>query len=235
MEASAHRFRAREALRGNWVTAVLVCLLAGIISGAGTKADISFNFSGEDFIQVNLPTEFESLLHGILGISLTFLMLLSLVMVVVGLILGGVMELGKARYHMNLIDGVSAQFEDLFCGFPQFVQALVMALVRDLLIILGMLLIVPGFILTCSYAMAPYILAEDPTCSGTDALRRSRALMQGHKMDLFLLELSFFGWAILAAFTFGIGNLFLTPYREASRASFYRDICQQQRTSTVEF
>lgn len=235
MEASAHRSRAREALRGNWVTAVLVCLVASLITGAGITPEININFEGGDPIQVTLPQQYQEFLQNVLGISLAVIMILAMVMAVVGLILGGVMELGKARYHMNLIDGAAARFEDLFCGFPQFLQALVMTLVRDLLIVLGSLLIVPGIILSFSYAMAPYILAEDPGCSGTDALRYSRRLMKGHKLDLAMLELSFIGWIILSLFTLGIGGLFLEPYMEAAKASFYRDICQPSQTCSVEF
>ena len=237
MEASAHRFRAREALRGNWVTAVLVCLVAGILSGGSSFPNIEINLEGGQPIQVNLPQQYQELLHGILGISLPIMMTMALGILVLNLILGGVMEVGKARYHMNLIDGAAARFEDLFSTFPWFVPALVMKLVRELLVFLGMLLlVVPGVLLHYGYAMAPYILAQDPECDGLEALRRSREMMKGHKMDLFVLELSFIGWAILAAFAFGIGHLVLNPYKETARASFFADIEEQyRRTPTVEF
>ena len=43
-------------------------------------------------------------------------------------------------------------------------------------------------------------------------------------MKMFLLDLSFIGWAILCCFTLGIGFLFLAPYVEASHAAFYEDL-----------
>ena len=49
-------------------------------------------------------------------------------------------------------------------------------------------------------------------------------MMSGHKMKMFLLDLSFIGWAILCCFTLGIGFLFLAPYVEASHAAFYEDL-----------
>ena len=236
MEASAHRYRAREALRGNWVIAVLVCLVAGILSGGGTGADIEFKFEGGNPIQVSLPEQYQEVFHEILGISLSLLMVVSLVMLVLGLMLGGVMEVGKARYHSNLIFGNEARFEDLFCAFPRFGSAMVMNLARTLLVALGSLVVVPGILLHYGYAMAPYILARDPECEGLEALRRSRTMLKGHKMDLFLLEVSFIGWMLLATFALGIGHLFLTPYTEAARASFFADIeAQYRRTPTVEF
>ena len=236
MEASDHRYRAREALRGNWVTAVLVCLVAGILSGTSFDVDINFDLSGGQPIQVTLPPEYQQLLGGILGAALPILTILAAVAVVVSLILGGVIELGKVRYHLNLIDGAAARFEDLFSAFPRFAAALVMNLVRTLLITLGtLLLVIPGVILTFSYAAAPYIMAEDPECSGTEALRRSRELMKGNKVDLCWLELSFIGWDILALFTLGIGNLFLNPYKEAAKASFFRHIGLGYQGNSVEF
>ena len=236
MEASDHRYRAREALRGNWVTAVLVCLVAGILTGSSFSSDININFEGGQPIQITLPEQYEEILVGVLGISLAFLTVVAVVISVVGLILGGVMEIGKARYHLNLIDGAAARFDDLFSAFPQFLSALVMNLVRQVLVSLGMLLLViPGVMLVFSYAAAPYIMAQDPECEGLEALRRSRELMKGNRMDLFLLDLSFIGWELLSLLTLGIGSLFLNPYKEAARASFFRHIGLGYQGDSVEF
>lgn len=235
MEASAHRARAREALRGNWVTAVLVSLIAGIISGAGTSPSINFNFESDQPVQITVPEQMEQVL-AVLGIALPVILIISMVMLVVSLILGGVMDLGTARYNLNLIDRREAEFADLFSGFPQFAQALLMNVISGFLIFLGMLLfLVPGVILTYSFALAPYILSEDPNCTGWEALQRSRAMMKGHKLELFWLELTFIGWEILAAFTLGIGSLFLNPYKAAARASFFRDLQNQGYTPVEDF
>jgi len=78
--------------------------------------------------------------------------------------------------------------------------------------------------LTYSYAMAHYILAEHPDYTATQALSESRQMMKGHKFRLFCLQISFIGWAILTAFTCGIGSLFLTPYMEAANAIFYLEL-----------
>ena len=87
-----------------------------------------------------------------------------------------------------------------------------------------LLLIVPGIIKSFSYAMTPFILEENPELSANEAIDRSRAMMKGHKFDLFWLFLSFIGWIILAAIPFGLGFLWLTPYMETSVAAFYEDI-----------
>lgn len=232
MIASEHRANARLALKGNWGVAVLVCWLANLISGAG--ASINFEYGSEEPIQATLPAGIQTFLEQYLHVAASVILLLAVVLVVVGLILGGVMGLGKARYFLNLMDRQEAVVGDLFAYFHRFFSAMLMNLLSGAAIVIGtMLLIVPGIMATYGLAMAPYIMAEDETCSSTDALRRSWDLMNGHKWELFCLEISFFGWGILALMTMGIGSLFLNPYTEAAKASFYRNL-QNQSYVTVE-
>lgn len=82
-----------------------------------------------------------------------------------------------------------------------------------------------GTIKEYGYAMAPYILYENPNMKANDAIRASKELMNGNKWRLFCLLFSFTGWALLSVFfSCGIGHLWLTPYMEAAVASFYREI-----------
>ena len=69
-----------------------------------------------------------------------------------------------------------------------------------------------------------YILVEKPELSANEAIELSIKMMDGRKMDLFLLYLSFIGWAILAIFTLFIGYLWLYPYMYTSLAAFYEDV-----------
>lgn len=52
--------------------------------------------------------------------------------------------------------------------------------------------------------------------------------MQGHKWELFVLDLSFIGWAILSGLTLGIGFIWLIPYEQATKANFYRNLAGDQ-------
>ena len=88
----------------------------------------------------------------------------------------------------------------------------------------SLLFIIPGIIKMFSYAMTPYILEENPELSAGEAIDRSRAMMKGHKFDLFWLMLSFIGWGILGFLTLGIGYIWLSPYMTTSVASFYEDV-----------
>ena len=134
---------------------------------------------------------------------------------------------------LNLLD--QEKEEDIltavFTSFRQgrFVPVLITGLLQYLFLILwSLLFVIPGFIKIYSYSMTNYII-EDLVSQGreiepTEAITKSRMLMDGHKLELFFLDLSFLGWALLVPLTFGIGSLWLTPYQLTTRASFYRQL-----------
>ena len=99
-----------------------------------------------------------------------------------------------------------------------------MFLMRLFIALWMLLLIIPGIVKMFSYAMTPYILEEHPELTASEAIDHSRAMMKGHKFDLFWLYLSFLGWLILSFFTFGIGLLWLSPYIQTAHAAFYEDV-----------
>lgn len=116
----------------------------------------------------------------------------------------------------------SNMFEVSFRGYLHKVWGMFL---MNLFIFLWMLLfIIPGIVKSFSYAMTPYILEENPELSANEAIDRSRAMMKGHKFDLFWLYLSFIGWILLSIFTLGIGLLWLAPYMQTATAAFYEDV-----------
>ena len=88
----------------------------------------------------------------------------------------------------------------------------------------SLLFIIPGIVKAFSYSMTPFILEENPELGANEAIDHSRAMMKGHKFDLFWLLLSFIGWGFLCLFTFGIGYLWLIPYMSTSISAFYEDV-----------
>ena len=57
-----------------------------------------------------------------------------------------------------------------------------------------------------------------------DAINRSKAMMHGHKLDYFVLQLSFIGWGLLGALTCGIAFIWIAPYMNATYANFYNTV-----------
>ena len=87
------------------------------------------------------------------------------------------------------------------------------------------LTIIGGIIKRYSYFLVPYIIAENPDIDGKTAIKLSREMMDGHKMECFILELSFIGWRILGIVTLGLSDLFFTePYEVSVFTEYYTDL-----------
>ena len=232
MTSKELRAIARQNLQGNWGISVGVALVAALLGGMVTgSGNISFQFN-ENTVR-NLPPVF----WGFLLPFVSVVGLLGLAM----FIIGGVVELGYAKFLLKQHDKKELVFADLFSQFERFGTGFAQRFLRTLYTALWTLLfVVPGIIKSLSYAMTPFILEDHPELTASEAINRSKKLMDGHKMDLFILSLTFIGWDILSALTFGIGFLFLNPYRNAAYAAFYRNISaprQEQRSyiPPVEF
>lgn len=104
-----------------------------------------------------------------------------------------------------------------------------------------LLFVIPGIIKSLAYSQAYFIYkdrtdhSENEKPSALDCITESRKMMNGHKWDYFLLQLSFIGWGLLSVLTFGIGFLWLNPYMNATMAAFYDDLSKNYyRTEQVE-
>lgn len=99
---------------------------------------------------------------------------------------------------------------------------------QDLFISLwSLLFVIPGIVKSYEYRMIPYLLAENPNMDWHEAFDRSRAMMKGNKWDTFVLDLSFLGWQLLAAFTCGLLSIFyVAPYMALTNAELYVKLCQ---------
>ena len=232
MTSSELRRIARENLSGNWGISVGVALVAAILGGSIAGCGSNVNFSINEYTIRNLPPIFWTVLlplvscAGLLGLT--------------ALILGGVVELGYAKFLLKQHDKKELRFADLFSQFDRFGTGFAQQFLRTLYTCLWTLLfIIPGIVKGLSYAMTPFILEEHPEMTASQAIKASMQLMDGHKMDLFILGLSFIGWSLLACLTMGIGFLFLNPYMNAAYAAFYRDISRKQEAGSyvppVEF
>lgn len=72
-----------------------------------------------------------------------------------------------------------------------------------------------------AYSMAYYIKLDHPDYGWKACIDESRRLMDGHKWEKFVLDLSFLGWIIVGSLCLGVGTLWVTPYMEATNAQFY--------------
>lgn len=130
-----------------------------------------------------------------------------------------------SSFFLNVARGNDVRVSDIFSKSNMFGSALLTTILISIFTTLWtLLLIIPGIIAALKYSQAFYIMADDHSITGMDAINKSKEIMNGHKMDFFVLNLSFIGWVILACFTLGIGFLWLVPYMYTTEAHFYDSI-----------
>lgn len=142
------------------------------------------------------------------------------------LLLIGAIEFGYCAYLITVTRNKDSDFGKLLSGFNRFGDVCITGVLKWLFTGLwSLLFVIPGIVKSYSYAMTMYIMQDHPELSGNDAITKSRQMMDGHKFDLFILDLSFIGWYLLGALTFGILIIFyVEPYRQVTRTNFYEQL-----------
>lgn len=242
-KAKELRRDARTALKGRWGSAVGTALVASLLGGdlvqrggGGSSSDSSSgsSVSSGQMMQIDPNTGNVYIQSGgqtaqvdpqIVSIILIAVLAVLGFAILFRLLVGSAVEVGNARYNARLIDGERPTIGTLFTGFKQYGSAIGMVVLRFVYTFLwSLLFIIPGIMKSYSYAMAPFVLADNPGMTANQAITRSKEIMQGNRWRLFCLEISFIGWALLTVLTLGIGILWLNPYQNASRAAFYREL-----------
>ena len=73
-----------------------------------------------------------------------------------------------------------------------------------------------AYFVSCQLEPARYYLACDPSLGLSGALRTGWAALKGRRADFFWFSFSFIGWELFSAFTYGLGDIYLLPYRGLS-------------------
>ncbi len=181
--------------------------------------------------RTQVKLEAKQALKGNLGISIGVIIVVGIILAVseyvpfASIILTGIFSVGLAIVMLEIVRGWQVEFGDAFKGFNNFgTNCLAGVLVTVFTALWSLLFVIPGIVKAYSYAMTFYILADHPEMKPKDAITASRIMMDGHKFDLLVLELSFFWWYLLCGITFGLACLYVVPYVSAARAKFYDTI-----------
>lgn len=213
------KMRGNMAFKKNYVSAVVVALLMGIfgtVSGESSARRVSENsdiYSGNLF-NVGMIT---GLLAGIATVVI-------LIVLVAKVFVGNLLKIGGYRFFI-LNQTAQPGIGTLLDGFRSghYVNIVLTMFLRDLFTTLwSLLLVVPGIVKHYEYLMVPYIIAENPAMDYKEAFQISKQMMDGEKMEAFIMDLSFIGWYLLSAVTCGLLAIFyVNPYVQASFAEMY--------------
>ena len=191
---------AKESLQGKYGDAIVITVLLFIISALIGGATAAFT--------TNMSEENAEIIESI-----------------VELILSGLFTFGYLSFFLKISRNEDVEINELWNKTSMFMTFIAAAILIGLFTTLWtLLLIIPGIIAAYSYQMTLYILLDNPNMNVMDAIKESKRMMKGHKMDYFILQLSFIGWIILGIFTLGILYLWLVPYMNVTMCNFYNNL-----------
>ncbi len=185
---------AREALAGQWKSAIIASLLFLVVTSLPSL--IFQKMFGEDFGAV---------------VSLLY-----------SLAVAGPFTIGYSFFILKLFRNEYASPGDVFSGFDRYGKAVALYFLTALFVLLWtLLLVIPGIVAAYRYRLAYFILLDNPQIGALEAINESKRLMTGNKGKAFLLDLSFIGWFLLCAITLGLGMIVLYPYMMTAYVAFY--------------
>lgn len=218
--------KGKAAFKANYWKCVLVSLITTLV--AGVFGGIAGGRAGSQAASpegINLAVEGDiTAYYGFIFAAIGGILVVSFL---VNLLVMYPLTVGCDKFFI-VNTNAPAEVGEIKAGFKKYGRNILSIFLANLLICLGTIVIIPGIILTYSYRLVPYILADNDEISATDAIKLSREMMKGYKWKSFVLELSFIGWILLTAFTGGlVGIFYFFPYCYATYAEMYKFIASQ--------
>lgn len=217
--------RAKQTLKGHYWTAFAASLVIALFSGGGSGN--AAGSAGEHLSDGSLQGLLQQPEYAA-GFVVGALIALTAGIGVI-IFLAGPLEVGARRYFTS---ACCRQYDLGNLGFAfrqgRYLNVVKAQLLRDIRTLLwSLLFIIPGIIKGYAYSMVPYILADNPYISPKRAIELSCRMTDGHKFQIFELELSFIGWYLLGALACGIGVVFVNPYHDSTMAELYMQLRHQ--------
>lgn len=237
--------KAKVAFKRNYWKTVLISLLLALIAGGGGAASSSYrvNDTNSDSIKESVQESLQdaglsfdkldaadvsdaSVVGFVVGIVLVVLVVVVVVIavaVVIGVFVINPLQVGIRRFFVSNLNA-PAEAKEIGYAFDRNYKNIILTMFfRDLYVFLwSLLLVIPGIVKAYEYRMISYLLTENPTMTKDEAFAMSKQMMKGQKWNAFVLDLSFIGWRILGAMTFGIVNIFyVDPYKNMTDAALY--------------
>ncbi len=221
--------RAREILNMNYWKAVLVSLIYMFLTGGGSSSSSSVSGSGDSSTSSvsDAVSSFSS--QEIAGFIFTIVLILVIFFIVFALVFAfnlfvlTPLQVGCHRFFIRCEHGTASLNDVAFAYSGCYLNVVKTMFFYSLYLTLWTLLfIIPGIIKGYEYRMIPYILAENPNISTKEAFALSKQMMDGEKLNAWVLDLSFIGWNLLSVFTCCILAIFyVAPYQNLTNAQLY--------------
>lgn len=225
---------AKTAFKANYWRCVLVAFIMGLLTTGATTASGKNTYTNSRETGENILNTFNSLSPHeqtvAAGIVFGTVAVILVISILLEIFVFNPLKVGGYRFFKKNIDDENTEVGTLKEGFGNYGHTFGTMFLKDLFLALWtMLFLIPGIIKGYSYMLVPYIIKDNPDLSATEVITRSRELMNGHKGEAFLMDLSFIGWYIVGALTLNLGNIFWTvPYHQSARARFYLELLPER-------
>jgi uncharacterized membrane protein len=211
--------KAKELIKDNkwyiWKPSIIFALIVGLISGIAYIIDdamggittVSYEFMGEVLTRPSMGT-------------------VSTIMRIVTSFAGLIFAVAYAYYILSFIRGQKMEMNGIVnFAKENWVIAVLVSIVYGLIVAgCSVLLVIPGIIASIGLEFYKEVCADNPELGAMDVVKKTWAMTKGHKSEIFVLGLSFIGWAFLSAFTLGILYIWLAPYMTIAFTLFYEQI-----------
>lgn len=222
--------KAKFSVKSFYWKSVLVAFVLALVSGGfgggsgrGANSSETTEITGNEFVDA-IGGRYAGMLAFILGLAAVVILVVVIASLALSIFVFNPLQVGCKKYFLNASDG-NVDLNNMGYAFKNNYMNVVSAIfLQNLFIVLwSLLFIIPGIVKSYQYRMIPYLLAEDPNLSFSEAKRLSTEMMNGEKWDAFVLDLSFILWEILAAVTFNLVGIFwVNPYYQYTCAELYK-------------
>ena len=213
-------------LKGRWTVPVLITLFISIILEIfAVPVWIQLFHSGYFSAIFSLDSnQMENAVAAVTEAQRT-----SLLTTVIQTVVSSILDVAAIGVYLKMSRSPEpVKFSDFIEGLNNWARAALGALWELLWVTLwSLLFVIPGIIKGFAYSQMFYIIAEYKEVSVTKAMKISMEITKGHKWDIFVMYLSFLGWAFVCAFTMGIGTLWLTPYMDMTFINAYHAMMKE--------
>ena len=218
--------QAKEITRNARVSAYLFTLLYLVIVNVLDMINTYVNGTVVTYMQAYFP---EAPVPRFFLSALEFPPTLVLFVSVIVSLLLAVLSAGCTIYHLGVRSGQEMGYSSLFDGFSFVGKVILLQIIIFIYTFLwSMLFIIPGIIAGYRYRFALYNLCENPEMGVMEAIAMSSAQTRGHKMDLFVLDLTFIGWSMVCTLTLGVASIWVSPYIFQTDLGYFQQIKQMK-------
>lgn len=220
--------RAKEVLRASYWKALLVSVILFFVGAAGdyrySNSGSNTNYRFNNSFKYNRGLSLDlSEYFPILAIGGIIIIIVILFVILFSIFISNPLLVGGKKYFLKSTE-MDFEMNNLGYAFnkARYSNIVKTMFIKNLFLFFWyLLLFIPGIIKSYAYRMVPYILCDNPNMDYHKAIELSVSMTDGHKFDIFVLDLSFIGWHILSRFIPFIGKFLVMPYTSATDAELY--------------